>query len=198
MRSRICQQKNMQVVICQVMILILILSCVCSVAKASLVDALNDQISQAEQKRRELEQKAAEYQKLINDKQKEIKNLTNQVAIIDAQIGKKELDIEITQKNIGPKQRIVNNIPAFFIFTMNYHVMTSSAAIGPDKNYYWVTSRNFFVYFGPIHALVKSIFHQANISPCLWPNNQIFVKNRLFGQKTGSDRIPMVCKNHRH
>lgn len=68
------------------------------IAQGSIIDDLNKQISEQEQKRLELERQAQEYQQLINQKQSELKSLKNQIAIFNAQINKLLIDIRITEE----------------------------------------------------------------------------------------------------
>lgn len=72
-----------------------------SAIQAGIIDDLNKQISEQEQKRLELERQAQEYQRLISQKQGELKSLKNQIAIFDAQINKLLIDIRITEEKIS-------------------------------------------------------------------------------------------------
>jgi peptidoglycan hydrolase CwlO-like protein len=68
--------------------------------QGSLIDDLNRQIQEAEQKRLELERQAQEYQKIIDTKRGEIRSLKNEIAIFNARIGKLEIEIEMTEDKI--------------------------------------------------------------------------------------------------
>ncbi len=70
------------------------------ISQGSLVDELSQQIQEQEAKRAELERQAQEYQQIINQKQKEIKSLNNQIAIFEARIGKLIVEIELTEDEI--------------------------------------------------------------------------------------------------
>jgi len=70
------------------------------ISQGGLIDDLNDQISQTEQKRAELEKQAEEYQRVINQKKGEIKTLNNQIAIFNAQINKLQIEVNITEDDI--------------------------------------------------------------------------------------------------
>lgn len=93
--TAICQSCWLVLILCLILILINPLS-----SQGSIIDDLNRQISQQEQKRAELERQAAEYQKLINQKKGEIRSLNNEIGILDAQIGKLEVEINITEEEI--------------------------------------------------------------------------------------------------
>src|SRR4030042_5106746 len=72
-------------------------------AQASIIDEINRQIQEQEVKRAELERQVQEYQRVIDQKQGEIKTLNNQIVIFDAQIGKLQVDINITEDDISQK-----------------------------------------------------------------------------------------------
>ncbi|MFH1460808.1 MAG: C39 family peptidase [Patescibacteria group bacterium] len=74
------------------------------ISQASVIDELNRQIQEQENKRIELERQAAEYQAVINQKQGEIKSLSNQVAIFNARINKLQVEINITEDDIKQTQ----------------------------------------------------------------------------------------------
>jgi len=71
-----------------------------SFAEGSLIDEINRQIQEAEQKRLELEKKAQEYKKTINQKRKEIKTLNNQIAFYEAKINQLQTEINLTENKI--------------------------------------------------------------------------------------------------
>ncbi len=83
-----------------VLILFLILF-IPHISKGDLIDNLNSQIQQQEQKKAELERKAREYQQVINQKQSEIKSLNNQVAIFNARTEKLQVEIKLTEDDIS-------------------------------------------------------------------------------------------------
>ena len=70
-------------------------------AQANIIDELNRQIQEQETKRAELERQAQEYQRVINQKQGEIKTLNNQIVIFDAQVGKLQVEVNITEDDIS-------------------------------------------------------------------------------------------------
>ncbi len=70
------------------------------IAQGDLIDDLDKQIQNQETKRQELERQAAEYQSVINQKQGEIKSLSNTVAIFNARINKLQIEINITEEDI--------------------------------------------------------------------------------------------------
>lgn len=69
--------------------------------QTALIDDINQQIKEQEDKRTELEKKAAEYQAVIDQKQGEIKSLNNQIAIFNARINKIQVEINITEDDIS-------------------------------------------------------------------------------------------------
>ena len=70
------------------------------ITQGDIIDDIDRQIQDQENKRIELERKAAEYQAVINQKQGEIKTLNNQVAIFNARINKLEVEINITEDDV--------------------------------------------------------------------------------------------------
>lgn len=65
--------------------------------KAGVVEDLSQQIQAQETKRAELEKQAQIYQNIINQKRGEIKTLSNQVYIFNAQMGKLQIEININE-----------------------------------------------------------------------------------------------------
>ena len=70
------------------------------IGQTALIDDINKQIQEQEEKRAELERQAQEYQLIINQKQGEIKSLSNQVAIFNARINKIQIEVNITEDDI--------------------------------------------------------------------------------------------------
>lgn len=71
------------------------------ISQGGLIDEINQQIKEQEDKRVELERQAQEYQQIINQKQGEIKSLSNQIAIFNARINKLQVEINITEDDIS-------------------------------------------------------------------------------------------------
>ncbi len=70
------------------------------ISQGGLIDEINQQIKEQEDKRAELERQAQEYQEIINQKQGEIKSLNNQIAIFNARINKLQIEINITEDDV--------------------------------------------------------------------------------------------------
>jgi len=104
MRQKNCYIYNIFNRICQFfwrdLIIVLMILILPLISQGGLIDDLNEQISQAEQKRAELEKQAEEYQQVINQKKGEIKTLNNQIAIFNAQINKLQIEINITEDDV--------------------------------------------------------------------------------------------------
>ncbi|MBL7155423.1 MAG: C39 family peptidase [Candidatus Portnoybacteria bacterium] len=81
-------------------LIILIVLILPLISQGGLIDEINQQIKEQEDKRAELERQAQEYQEIINQKQGEIKSLKNQIAIFNARINKLQIEINITEDDI--------------------------------------------------------------------------------------------------
>lgn len=84
----------------QVLIIIFLILLFPLISQGNIIDDLNKQIQDQESKRIELEERAKEYQQIINQKQGEINSLSNQVAIFNARINKLQVEINITEDDI--------------------------------------------------------------------------------------------------
>ncbi len=95
-------------------------------AQGSLVDELNRKIQEHEAKRIELEKQAQEYQRVINQKQQEIKSLSNQIDIYNARINKIQAEINISEDQISQTE--------LEIIRLEYGISDAEENIDKNKN----------------------------------------------------------------
>ncbi len=94
--------------------------------QSNLIDDLSRKIQEHEAKRIELERQAQEYERIINQKQQEIKSLNNQIAIYNARINKIQAEINITQDEIAQTE--------LEILKLGYDIKDAQTEIGKNKN----------------------------------------------------------------
>ena len=72
-------------------------------------EQLNQSIQEKQEQKRLIEQRQQQYQSIISEKQKATASLTNELALLDAQIQKTQLDFEALDLTIGQKQLEINS-----------------------------------------------------------------------------------------